>query len=71
MNGFMKWWPILMLAILMVGGWMTVRYEAQSALSREEAYRDFVTIEQFDKNMSSVEMRLSRMEDKLDRLLER
>jgi len=72
MNDYLwKLWPMLMLIILMVGGWMTVRYQAQAALSREEALRTFVTIEQYNRQQDSLERRLIRIENKIDRVLEK
>jgi len=68
---FTRWIPIIALACMGIAGWMTVRYQAQSSLSRTEAYKSFVTTERLDKIMLARDARLERIEDKLDRLLER
>ena len=70
-NGYLKLWPVLMLILLMVGGWMTVRYQAQAAISREEAYKTFWTIEAQNRFEDDLGEKLNRMNDKLDRLLEK
>jgi len=70
-NGLAKWVPVILLIVLMVSAWMTVRYQAQAALSREEALKTFVTIEQYNRQQDSLERRLIRIENKIDRVLEK
>ncbi len=75
MNGFAKalnvWLPLIGVIIIGIGGWMLVSRQAAAALSREEAYKTFVTMADADKASAQIDARLIRMEDKLDRLLER
>lgn len=70
-NGYLKLWPVLLLTLLMVGGWMTVRYQAEAAMSREDAYQTFWTIEAQNRFEDGLGGKLNRINDKLDRILER
>jgi len=72
MNGLFKEWRFwLPLVILAIGAWTTVQWQARSALPREEAYKTFWTIESHKSYDETIIKRLDRMDDKLDRLLER
>lgn len=70
-NGVLKWLPILGLILLMAGAWFTVRMQAVQALPREEAYKTFVTHEDLGEFKTDMKSRLGRIENKLDRLIER
>jgi len=72
MNGLFKEWRFwLPIAIIAIGAWTTVQFKAGAALTREEAYKTFWTIVNQDKYDAIVVKRLDKMDEKLDRLLER
>jgi len=52
-------------------GWFTVATQAGASLTREDALKTYVTAAQYGKDQAALETRLTRMEGKLDRLLER
>jgi len=67
-----KWLLPIVIVLFLTGlaGWGTVSFQARGALSREDAYRNFTTIEQHDKSYRELNDHLTRMDEKLDRLLQ-
>ncbi len=74
-NGWQKWtWivPIIVtLAVIFGSGWVRVSSLAQTSLSREEAYKSFVDKAAYSEDQAELCARLTRIEDKIDRLNER
>lgn len=58
------------LLIALVGGGAAVCGKASAALQRDEAYRSFVTKEEFAEMTSRRDKQLERIENKLDKLTE-
>ena len=72
MNGLFKEWRFwLPIAVIAIGAWTTVQWQARAALPREEAHQIFWTIAAQDKYDSQTAKRLDKLDEKLDRILER
>ncbi len=66
-----KVWPILLVALAAMSGWVRVATQARASLSREEAVGIYVTRADYREDKINLDARLIRMDEKLDRLLER
>jgi hypothetical protein len=62
---------LLGLILTAAGGWFTVAVQAREGLPRAEAYSAFVTKADYTTDQEEICRRLTRIEDKLDRLSER
>ncbi len=59
------------LVLVAASGWVSMAVQANSALSREAAYQTFVAKSDYTQDQSDLCARLTRIEDKLDRLVEK
>ena len=59
------------LAFAAIGGWASVWSQASSALPRVEAYQSYVSKADYAQDEANITARLERMENKLDRLIEK
>ncbi len=57
------------LVIAIVTGTGTVVYQAQTSLSREQAYREFVTQSQYALDKADLSARFDRIDSKLDTII--
>ena len=60
---------IILFLVSAAVGWGLFAGQARTALTREEAYKSFVTQQNYGADIAALDSRLSRMESKIDALL--